>query len=137
MPSFTFKKEEKLKRRKVIQGLFKEGQSFGQYPLRLVWMEVTEREGTFPVQFTASVPKKRYKKAVDRNKLKRKIREAYRLHKHKLYRVFEGEDKQYAFMVIYVAKEQESFAKIEWAMKKMIRRFTRDFEVRQLSANHK
>ena len=86
--SFTFKKEERLKSRKLIGEMFKKGESFGQYPLRLIWVKREENDNEFPIQFTVSVPKKKFPKAVQRNHIKRKVREAYRLHKHKLYEKF-------------------------------------------------
>ena len=125
MEGYTFKKEERLKSRKVINRLFKEGQSFGQYPLRLVWIALEEPQGTFPVRFSLSVPKKRFKKAVDRNRLRRQVREAYRLHKHKLYKALEGQQKQFAFMVLYTGKEAFTYEEIDKAMQKMIKKFLR------------
>lgn len=118
-----FSKKERLKSRKVIQALFnKEGNSFAQYPLRLVWKSIETTPDSAPVQFGLSVPKRRFKKAVDRNKVKRKIREAYRLHKHLIYDSI-TDDRQYAFMVLYVGQEIASYAEIEKAMQQMIRRF--------------
>ena len=85
MPDFTFKRGERLKSRKVIEQLFKRGQSFAQYPLRIVWVDMEERRSEFPAQFALSVSKKKFKRAVDRNRIRRLVREAYRLNKHVLY----------------------------------------------------
>jgi ribonuclease P protein component len=123
MPNFTFKKEERLKSAKTIARLFKEGQSFGMYPLRLVWLKVEEPKGDSPVQFALSVPKKSFKSAVARNRLRRKVREAWRLNKHRLFQKLEGREWQFAFMVIYTAKEDLPFQQIEEAMQATIRRF--------------
>ena len=124
MQGNTFKKGERLKSRKVIGQLFKEGHSFGQYPLRLVWLLMEERQSEYPVQFTQTVPKKKFKRAVDRNRLRRQVREAYRLHKGQLYEALKEEEQQLAFMVIYTGKEAFPYAEIEKAMKKMIRKFS-------------
>jgi len=102
--------------------MFKEGQSFGQYPLRFVWLPVETNQDTFPAQFTVSVPKKKFKKAVDRNRLRRQIRESYRLNKHLLYRNLEATDKVYALMVIYVAKDPLEYSEIEVNMNRGLRR---------------
>ncbi|MFN7115840.1 MAG: ribonuclease P protein component [Saprospiraceae bacterium] len=123
MPDFTFKRAERLKSRTVIEQLFKQGQSFAQYPLRLVWTVQEERQSAFPVQFALTVPKKKFKKAVQRNRIRRLVREAYRLNKHRLYRALEGADAQLAFLVIYTGQEALSFQEIEAAMQQMIRRF--------------
>ncbi len=123
----TFKKKERLKSSKIIDQLFRNGQSFGVYPLRLVWLklEVTETI-KFPVKFALSVPRRKFPNAVDRNKLKRKIRETYRLHKHLLYQNINEPNTLYAFMVLYTGKEFSDFQKIEHKMKKLIHRFLKE-----------
>ncbi|MBI1225847.1 MAG: ribonuclease P protein component [Bacteroidetes bacterium] len=123
MPDFTFKKAERLKSLKIIGGLFKDGQSFGVYPLRLFWSAQPMPEGGLPVQFTVSVAKKNFKSAVARNRIKRKVREAWRLNKHRLYRKLEDNPQQYVCMVLYVAKEDLPSSQIEKAMQTMIHLF--------------
>ncbi|PHN05578.1 ribonuclease P protein component [Flavilitoribacter nigricans DSM 23189 = NBRC 102662] len=108
----------------MIQAMFsRQGESFGQYPLRLVWMPMEERRSEFPVQFGLSVPKRHFKKAVQRNVLRRKIREAYRLNKYRIYRDLPDEEQQYGFMVLYTGREMHDYETIEKAMQQMIRRF--------------
>lgn len=123
MPDFTFKRAERLKSRKVIEQLFKQGQSFAHYPLRLVWTVQKERQSIFPVQFALTVPKKKFKKAVQRNRIRRLMREAYRLNKHRLYKALEESESQLAFLVIYTGQEALTFKEIETAMQQMLRRF--------------
>lgn len=123
MPDFTFKKAERLKSLKIIDGLFKNKQSFGVYPLRLFWSAQPMPAGGAPVQFTVSVAKKNFKSAVARNRIKRKVREAWRLNKHRLYRRLEGNPQQYACMVLFVAKEDLPMAQIDKAMQTMIHLF--------------
>ncbi|MEK7257232.1 MAG: ribonuclease P protein component [Bacteroidota bacterium] len=127
MAQFTFTKSERLKSAKTIARLFKEGQSFGVFPLRLVWLKVEEAKSDAPVQFSLTVPKKAFKTAVARNRLRRKIREAWRLNKHRLYRKMEaqGGGRQLACMVIYTAKEDLPFAQIEQAMQVVISKFSK------------
>lgn len=86
-------------------------------------MEVADSE--FPVQFTVSVPKKKFKKAVDRNRLRRQIRETYRLHKHILYRSLENTSKVYALMVIYVAKDAVEYSEIDNNMNRGLRKLAK------------
>ena len=127
MPDQTFQRGERLKSRTEIGRLFgRQGQSFAKYPLRLLWLPMEEPRSTFPVQFTVSVPKRRFKRAVLRNRLRRRIREAYRLHKHELYERLGPGHPQYAWLILYVGQEELDMATIEAAMRKVIQRFIRD-----------
>ena len=130
-----FLKEERLKSTKTISNLFKEGRSFSCYPLRLVYLEAEPIENkAFPVQFSLTVPKKNFKHAVDRNVLRRRLREAYRLNKNSLYNLIENHEilrgKHFAFMVMYVAKEELPYAEIEKGVKKMIYKFGKEAVVK-------
>ena len=134
MPDFTFRRGERLKSRKVIEQLFKGGQSFAQYPLRIVWMEVAQPQSEFPAQFALSVSKKKFKRAVDRNRVRRLVREAYRLHKHSLYGGItkerssaHPESSQIALMIIYTGTEILPFAAIEKAMRALLGRFVKKY----------
>ena len=77
---YSFSKEERLCSVKLIDKLFHSGSSFLLYPFRIIWLKETLPVET-PVQVLISVPKKKFKRAVDRNLLKRRIREIYRLQK--------------------------------------------------------
>lgn len=126
MSKFTFKKTEKLKSRKVIEQMFqRKGKSFGMFPLRLIWIETEEKDSEFPVQFSLSVPKRAFPKAVHRNRIRRLMREAWRLNKHRLYEKLEGQNRQFSFMVLYTAKESLLYEKIEESMIRMIKRFAK------------
>lgn len=106
---FTLGSEKRLKSRKKIERLFVSGNRIQKFPLRAVYRrEPTESSG---FQIAVSVPKKLFKRAVDRNLLKRRIREAFRLNQHQL------ELKQKVeIMFIYSAKEIQDFDQIEKAM---------------------
>ena len=90
----TFSKQERIVSRRLIETLFGGGQSqlMAAYPLRAVYMMKERQEGEAPAQILISVPKKKFKHAVDRNRVKRQIREAYRKNKSLLEgRVGEGQ----------------------------------------------
>ena len=82
MPN-TLRKSERLDKKKVIEKMFAGGsRSFSVFPLRVVYLPVEELEA--PVSILVSVSKRRFKRAVKRNRVKRQIREAYRMNKHGL-----------------------------------------------------
>lgn len=85
--AMTFGKEERLCSRTLIDRLFhKDGsRSMAAYPLRLVYMKTQDGEDIPPAQMLVSVPKRCFKRAVKRNRVKRQVREAYRKNKHILY----------------------------------------------------
>ncbi len=127
---FLYTQTERLKSEKKIAQLFKVGQSFPAYPLRLIYMPTeVESRPEFPIQVSVSVPKKKFKLAVDRNLLKRRLRESYRLVKNDVYAQLlkiDAQKKQikiYDFMILYVAVDILPYAEIDKGMKKMMRKF--------------
>ncbi|TNE49106.1 MAG: ribonuclease P protein component [Bacteroidetes bacterium] len=124
---FTFSRDERLKSRKTISRLFREGNSFVAYPLRVVWLPLddTEEPSLFPAQLAISVPRRAFKSAVARNRLKRRIREAYRLQKNTFYQKLRDADQRIALMLVLLAKEKEDITSsaIEAGIRKMIRKF--------------
>lgn len=100
---YTFKKDEKLKSRKTIEQLFKEGNSFSNFPFRVLWKFTEAR--TSPLQTGFAVSSKHFKKAVDRNSIKRLMRETYRLQKNDLQNLLKQQQKQLAVFIIYIGNE--------------------------------
>ncbi len=119
---FTFNKKEKLKSEKLIAQLFAEGQSIVVYPLRLVYLETTF-EDAVRVKAGVSVSKRNFKNAVDRNRIKRLLREAYRLQKEI---VFNNSSKQYALMILYVGKDGTDFEAVKMKMSNLLEKFVKD-----------
>ena len=118
----TFSRAERLKSRKLIGSLFKGGESLVAYPLRVVWTAIPpDMDAAFPAQLSISVSKRLFKTAVQRNRLKRQIREAYRLQKAGFYEKLGT--RHIAIMVMYIAKEPLPYAEIEAGIRKMIRKF--------------
>ena len=112
MSHLTFKKEERLCSRKEIDAIIKTGKRNTKHGIHLYFTEFKEtREPAIKVLF--AVPKKRFKKAVDRNLIKRRMREAYRLNKSKLVENSDSNNKYLNLMFIYNINEIESFVEIE------------------------
>jgi len=120
---FSFKKEERLCSKKIIDKLFSEGDSFLSFPLKVVFMQ-TSLSVKYPVQAAFTVGKRNFKSAVQRNLIKRKIREAYRLNKFQLYNVLE--DKQVAIFFIFIGKTIPEYKQVETAMKKGINKLIKE-----------
>ncbi|MGQ1889433.1 ribonuclease P protein component [Thermophagus sp. OGC60D27] len=118
-PGFTLGKPEKLCRRKVIDQLFNKGKSFLVFPFRVQYLPVTLPEDV-SVQVLFSVSKRRFKRAVKRNLLKRRMREAYRLNKYPLYNVVNDSSLQVAVAFVYIGDKELDYKTIEKGMKKAL-----------------
>lgn len=116
---FGYSKAEKLKSRKLIESLFTEGKSVGVYPLRLFYIELPETEPV-PIKTAVSVSKKKFRGAVQRNFIKRLLRETYRLNKQVIY---DNCPKKYALLFLYVGKEKPGFHPLNKTMKTLMNKF--------------
>ena len=119
---FTFNQKEKLKSKKLIEQLFTEGKSVSAFPLRLVYLPTIFDDGIL-VKTGVSVSKRHFKTAIDRNRIKRLMREAYRLNKavH-----FNNLTTSYAFMILYIGKEKPTLTEMETKMKQLFEKFSKN-----------
>lgn len=115
---FTFSKKEKLKSKKLIEQLFVQGKSVAAFPLRLVYLPIEQENAITQAGF--SVPKKNFKLAVQRNRIKRQLREVYRLQKPLF---FNNSTTSYAFMFLYLGKKEPSTKELQISMKKLLESF--------------
>jgi ribonuclease P protein component len=108
----SFGRQQKLKSRKQIQKLFTGGNSHFVFPVKLAWMvspAEPEKTGHPKILAGVSVSKRNFKKAVDRNRIKRLLREAYRLQKNELEKQFETKTSSLSLFLIYVDKTLPTF----------------------------
>lgn len=117
--NFSFQKTERLCSKKIIDKLFVQGKSVFVFPVKMVYLE-TKLPSVYPVQAGFTASKKSFKRAVQRNLIKRRMREAYRLNKSELYNKM-GE-KQVAVFFMYTGKTILDYVQIETAIKKGIKK---------------
>jgi ribonuclease P protein component len=117
----TFKKSERLTSRKLIEKLVEEGNSFSQYPFRLSWMNANLNE--VPVQVLMVVSKRNFKRAVDRNRIKRLMREVYRKNKSNFHKALTNKNMKCALMLMYTGKMVPDYAEVEKKLNLTLQRF--------------
>ena len=115
----TLGKQERLKSKKLIEKLYAEGDSVKTFPLRLMYVQ-TAHTSEFPCQVGVSVAKRNYKLAVDRNRLKRLMRETYRLQKQIVYNNL---DEPYVFMISFIGREEIKYENLYLKMEKLLTLF--------------
>jgi len=109
----TFKKEERLCSKKSLDLLFKNGSSFLVYPFRITYLFI-DVPHQYPAQVVINVAKKRYKHAVDRNLIKRRTREAYRLQKEEfLYSYLSNQTSLLLLSLQFIGKEKYEYTFLE------------------------
>ncbi|MBN2274802.1 MAG: ribonuclease P protein component [Bacteroidales bacterium] len=101
----TFKKAERLSLKTHIDALFSSGATISLYPLKFIFLPAPA-SFHYPAQVMFTVSTRRFKKAVDRNRIKRKIKEAYRQHKHFLYEELKKQNRQLFVCIMYTGSDQ-------------------------------
>lgn len=149
----TLRKEEKLRHKRLVEDLFNSGESFYDYPLRMVWRRLSDEEldASFraarperigPVQMLITIPKRKIRHAVDRVLMRRRIREAYRLHRLPLKNSLISESSSYAgssaestpqsgtlsIAFIYIADKTLPYSLIEEKMQRLLAKLFRNLE---------
>jgi ribonuclease P protein component len=115
---FTFKKTERLCSRKAIETLHAKGKAKNFFPFRVIVLK-SEFESAYPVRFMVSVPKKRIRLAVKRNRVKRLTREAWRLNKHILYKELNAKNLKCDVMLIYLQSDLPTLESIKEKLPKV------------------
>jgi ribonuclease P protein component len=106
VPGNTFKKAERLNLKKRIEMLFKHGAYINLSPVKILWLPSTEPM-EYPVQALFTVSSKRFKNAVVRNRIKRKLKEIYRLQKPLLYEELTRNDRKLLISIIYTGNDPD------------------------------
>lgn len=117
--TFSYNKFEKLKSRKQIELLFAKGKSISAFPVKVFYLPV-EHTPVHPVQVGVGVSARNFKKAVDRNTIKRRMREAYRLHKLPLHEHLVAQQKSVAVFILWIDKQMPTTAALQDLMPAVI-----------------
>lgn len=112
MKQNPFHKSERLCKKKIFNALFSQGKSLVLHPVRMIYLETTLPENV-PVQVAFSVSKQRFKKATERNRIKRQMREAWRLNNNAFKTHLTNINKQMAMCFIYTGNQPLEFALLQ------------------------
>ena len=118
----TYSKQENLKSRKALEQLFDKGKSFSVFPIKVFY---TVTDDTALVQAGVGVSSRIFKKAHDRNKVKRLLREVYRTQKQALYSSVASNQQQLNVFFLYIGKELPIYADLQSAMEKTLEKLIR------------
>jgi ribonuclease P protein component len=129
MTTYTFKKTERLCSKTYINNLFSKGSRvITQFPFRVLWQQVNEPEWKYPAQVLITVSKRSFKSGVDRNHIKRQIRELYRLDKHQLYATLHNKDLQIIISINYLGKSKLKHAEMKPAFEKLLQKWIQQLQ---------
>jgi ribonuclease P protein component len=134
MSLFSFRKDERLSRKKSIDRLFKEGGSFFIHPFKVYWLN-TPVESPYPAQVMIIVGKRAFKRAVDRNRIRRQVREIYRQNKPELYQFLEKRNQQCLLAFIYSTGNYPEFSEMDKKIKSVLRRLMNDIDMKLNNIN--
>ena len=126
----TFKKPERLTGKKLLEEIHRSGAAIKVFPFVLLYLPMSNQQAS-PARLAISVPKRRVHNAVDRNRIKRLVREAYRKQKQPLYDLLLGTDVRLGMLLIFVGTPEETGAqfvdeKISRALLRLMKELSQD-----------
>lgn len=124
--SAKFPKNHRLNSLKTISELFKKGNAFAIYPFKFIILQTNTQEPT-PIQLLISVPKRNTKKAVQRNRIKRLVREVYRNNSLPLFVKATDCKHQYALAILFIGNQEPSYEEVDSKLKNGINRLINNY----------
>ena len=121
MANFKLTQAERLCGKKRIDALFTSGNSFIVYPYPIVYRSVSDTDNV-PVSMFVSIPKKRFKRAVKRNLIRRRIKEAYRKNKHILTDTLQSQETALDMAILYLDREILDYQTLEKKLKDLLQK---------------
>lgn len=117
----TLGKEERLKSNLRIKDLLQSGKVVSGFPLKIFW-DIQPDQQKFPASMAVSVPKRRFRKAVDRNLLKRQIREAYRKNKKIIYEPLALREMNINLVILFLSDEFITYVELESVLIELLKK---------------
>lgn len=117
---FTFRKNERLCSKKLIEDLYQTGKRFTIFPITVHWKLIEPTSIEMPAQVLIIAPKRRLRHAVDRNRTKRLMRESYRIQKQRLYNMLDTRNKKMVISLSYIHHEIFEYQSIQKKVEKVI-----------------
>lgn len=105
--------------------MFSKGKSFTVPGFRVFWKEIT-LDSPMPVQLLITIPKRNIKKAVDRNRMKRLLREAYRRKKEEFFKTLRSGNKQYALAIVFTEHTLINYQQVEGTIFLILQRLIKE-----------
>ncbi len=118
----TLGREERLRNNLSIQELLKHGRTVSLFPLKIYWNLSADPRQKYPARAAVSVPRRKYRKAVERNLMKRRLKEAYRLNKYMLYDPLDRRQLKIHLIILLLSDEFIPFAQLETNMRGIFRK---------------
>lgn len=129
-------KAERLRGKKLLTELFKNGRVVKSFPFILLYVPA-DFPGKTPAQLAISIPKKRVRLAVNRNRIRRQVRETYRKNKHILYDLLKQGNQQYAMLLIFVGNESVLDSNlVQQKITRLLTRLSNDIQQSDLAESH-
>jgi len=119
----TLSKSERLTNPVAISQIYDKGRHLNDYPFKIVWLKEVGGTG---LKVVFSVPKRKFKRAVDRNQIKRKLRETYRKNKHELQKVAKNKNTRVSLFLIYLGKDIPSSEIVDDKINVLLKRLTKE-----------
>jgi ribonuclease P protein component len=121
---YSLGKQERLKSNFSIRELLVKGRTVTDYPLKAYWDFTDDLRQEFPARMAVSVPKKKFRRAVDRNLIKRRIRESYRLNKKIIYEPLQDNNLKIILIILFLSEEFVSFDELNNSTSRLLQKIS-------------
>ncbi len=121
----TLSKSDRLTNAVIISQVYDKGRHLNDYPFKVVWLKEV---GEIGLKVVFSVPKRKFKRAVDRNQIKRQLREAYRKYKHESQKAAENKNIRVSLFLIYLGKDIPQFEIVDDKINVLLKRLTKEIK---------